>query len=157
MTYSPEQLYVLYDGACGLCARFRQWLTQQPKFVPLVFIPLQDATLEERFPGVRAQHPEREILVIDERGQFYRGPQAWVMCLWALKRYRELSLRLAAPELLPVVQKVCTLVSSHRLRLSQVLGLHDQQLVQRVSSVVGPSCDSQQCVPMSAAHRPRGW
>jgi hypothetical protein len=43
------------------------------------------------------------------------------MCLYALRDYRELSLRLAHPALLPFARRFCELLSENRFRVSRWL------------------------------------
>jgi predicted DCC family thiol-disulfide oxidoreductase YuxK len=113
-----QRLYVIYDATCELCRRCRVWLARQPAFVPLIFVPLQSPELSRRFPGIERLHPEEEIVVINELGDVWQGGAAWVMCLWALREYREWSQRLAHPALLPLARRVCELVSENRQFLS---------------------------------------
>jgi len=54
---SMKCLYVLFDADCELCARCRNWLAQQPAFVPLVFIAFQSDEAQRRFPGIDALKP----------------------------------------------------------------------------------------------------
>ena len=114
-------LTVFYDEQCELCRRCRAWLSRQPVWVRLQFIPLQSPLLERRYPGLTALHPEQEILVVSDEGGIYRGGAAWMMCLWATQTYREWSLRLASPALYPLVKKFVSLVSANRLSLSLLL------------------------------------
>ena len=114
-------LTVFYDERCEMCRRCRDWLSRQPAFVPLQFIPLQSPLLEQRYPGLAAFQPEKEILVVDDDGGIYRGGGAWLMCLWATQTYREWAERLAHPALFPLVKKFCTLVSHNRLAISALL------------------------------------
>ena len=114
-----KTLYVLYDAKCELCRRVRVWLQGQPTFVPLAFVPLQSPELEERFPGITALEPARQILVVADSGEVWRGADAWIMCLWALREFREWSQRLASPLLRPFAMRVCDMVSRNRYRFSQ--------------------------------------
>ena len=114
-------LYVLYDSQCELCTRCRDWLMKQPAFVPLVFIPLQSDEVQRRFPGIDALKPNEQLLVISDKGSVYRGAGAWIMCLWALRKYRQHAQRLATPALLPLARSVCELLSRNRFFLSDVL------------------------------------
>ena len=114
-----KRLYVLFDGECSLCGRCRTWLARQPAFLELCFLPFQSPEIAERFPGVLGLHPEEQLLVVSDEGGVYRGPQAWIMCLYALRDYRELSLRLAHPALLPSARRFCELLSEHRFRVSR--------------------------------------
>ena len=114
-------LYVLFDADCELCVRCRNWLAQQPAFVPLVFIAFQSNEAKRRFPGIDALKPGEQLLVISDDGAVYRGAHAWIMCLWALENYREHAQRLAHPALLPFAKAVCELLSRNRFFLSNVL------------------------------------
>ena len=57
--------------------------------------------------------------MVSDEGGVYRGPQAWIMCLYALRDYREWSQRLAHPALLPWARRVCELLSENRFRVSR--------------------------------------
>jgi predicted DCC family thiol-disulfide oxidoreductase YuxK len=116
-----KRLYVLFDGECSLCGRCRTWLARQPAFLELRFLPFQSPEVADRFPVVAALHPEEQLLVVSDEGGVYRGPQAWIMCLYALRDYRELSLRLAHPALLPLARRFCELLSEKRFRVSRWL------------------------------------
>src|SRR5262245_43594908 len=117
MTY----LYVLFDADCELCVRCRNWLAQQPAYVPLVFIGFQSDEARRRFPGIDDLRPGEQLLAISHEGDVYRGTQAWIMCLWALENYREHAQRLAHPALLPLARTVCELLSRNRFFLSDIL------------------------------------
>jgi predicted DCC family thiol-disulfide oxidoreductase YuxK len=113
------KLHVLYDAECALCRRCRAFLTSQPAYIPLDFVPLQSPDLEDRFPGIAALQPEKEIIVITDEGAVYQGGSAWIMCLYALREYRPWSFRLATPALLPFAKKIVSSVSHNRRFLSQ--------------------------------------
>jgi len=114
-----NRLYVLFDGECELCARCRDWLMRQPKFVPLEFIAFQSPEVRQRFPGIDALNPQEQLLVVADDGAVYRGANAWVMCLWALQDYRNYAQRLADPILLPFARIVCELLSRNRFSISR--------------------------------------
>lgn len=114
-------LFVLFDADCELCVRCRNWLTQQSAFVPLVFIAFQSDEARRRFPGIDTLKPYEQLLVISDEGAVYRGAHAWIMCLWALEKYREHAQRLAHPVLLPLAKAVCELLSRNRFFLSDAL------------------------------------
>ncbi len=112
-------LYVLFDAECAMCVRCREWLSRQPAFVPLHFIPLQSPDLPRFFPGIDVLKPNEQLLVVGDNGAVYRGACAWIMCLWGLQEYREHALRLAEPVLLPFARIVCELLSRNRFFLSR--------------------------------------
>jgi predicted DCC family thiol-disulfide oxidoreductase YuxK len=142
-----NELTVFYDETCQLCRRCRDWLMAQPTFVPLTFIPLHSPLLEERFPGISAYDPAREILVAGSDGSLYRGGSAWLMCLWATQTYREWSIRLAAPVLFPLVRRFCSLVSAHRLSLSTLLRKQSPEDVAEVLRTHQAPCTDGTCTP----------
>jgi predicted DCC family thiol-disulfide oxidoreductase YuxK len=116
-----KYLSVLFDSECGLCRRCRDWLSRQPAFIPMVFIPLQSPDLEKKFPGITALHPNEQLLVISDSGEVYRGGSAWILCLWALREYRGAALRLATPQFRPLARLLCEHLSRHRSRISDFL------------------------------------
>ena len=121
------RLYVLFDAQCELCVRCRNWLMNQAAFVALVFIPLQSDEAQRRFPGIEELKPSEQLLVISDDGSVYRGANAWIMCLWALRNYREHAQRMAHPILLPFAQVVCELLSRNRFYLSDALFRQEPQ------------------------------
>ncbi len=112
-------LTVLYDPNCGLCRRVREWLSNQPRFVPLLLVPVKSDEARARFPMLDHEPTVNDLTVISDDGAVYFGPKAWLMVLWALCRYREWSYRLAAPELLPTTRRVVSLISEHRYQISR--------------------------------------
>jgi predicted DCC family thiol-disulfide oxidoreductase YuxK len=124
-------LYVLYDSQCQLCIRCRDWLMKQAVFVPLVFISLRSEEVHRRFPGIEILKPDEQLLVISDDGCVYRGACAWIMCLWALQKYREHAQRLASPVLLPFAKIVCELLSRNRFFLSDALFRRDPESAAR--------------------------
>src|SRR5437867_10832219 len=124
-----NRLYVLFDAQCELCVRCRNWLRNQPAFVPLSFIALQSAEARQRFPGIDALKPNEQLLVISDEGSVYRGAHAWIMCLWALRKYREHAQCLAHPILLPFAWIVCDLISRSRFFLLRALFKYQLQSV----------------------------
>lgn len=131
------RLSVIYDAECALCQRCRAWLDLQPKWVALDFVPLQTLDLAQRFPRIETLAPGEHLLVVSDEGEVYRGSSAWIMCLYALRDYREWSQH---PALQPWAQRVCELVSQNRLQLSrwlfrQNLGEINRTIAARSASV----------------------
>ncbi len=124
-----KTLYVLFDSQCALCRQCRRWLERQPAFLELRFLPLQSEAVPCMFPGIEHFQPREQLVVISDEGAVYQGSHAWIMCLYALREYREWSQRLATPALLPWARRVCELVSDNRLSVSRWFRtLDDKQL-----------------------------
>jgi predicted DCC family thiol-disulfide oxidoreductase YuxK len=111
-------LTVLYDARCDLCCRIRAWLQSQPKYVDLAFVPAASAEALQRFPQLDHALTLRELTVVTNRGDVYRGAKAWLICLWALREYRAWSFRLASPELMPLARRVIARISSQRFKFT---------------------------------------
>ena len=116
-------LTFLYDPSCGLCRRVQGWLADQPKLVEIRMIPIKTDAARRRYPKLNHELTSKDLTVISDQGAVYLGSKAWLMLLWALRRYREWSYRLSTPELLPTTRRVVSLVSQHRYQISRVAGL----------------------------------
>ncbi|MFJ8160689.1 thiol-disulfide oxidoreductase DCC family protein [Streptomyces sp. NPDC096136] len=90
-------LTVLYDRDCPVCVHIRNWLGRQRQLVPLRLVPAASAQAWRRFPKLAHAQTLREITVIGDGGQVWRGTDAFIMCLWALADHRAMADRLATP------------------------------------------------------------
>jgi len=89
----------------------------KPKYLDLVFVPASSDEARSRYPQLDHALTLTDLTVISDQGAVYRGPKAWLMCLWALREYREWSLRLSTPELLPTAKRVISMISQNRYQL----------------------------------------
>jgi predicted DCC family thiol-disulfide oxidoreductase YuxK len=101
-----KKLHVLYDARCDMCRSCTRWLMKQEQVIPLEFIPAQNFSALARFPDLDRRELLDELHVISDEGELYRGADAWIICLYALKEYRGWSQRLASPALRPFAQRV---------------------------------------------------
>ena len=115
-----RELTVLYDSTCALCRSARTWLQDEPRYVPIEFVPAGSKLARHRFPKLNPDETLRDITVIDDRGNVYRGAKAWVMCLWATKRYRGWSATLVDPDLWPLAKRLIAWVSRNRSALGPI-------------------------------------
>jgi predicted DCC family thiol-disulfide oxidoreductase YuxK len=112
-----RELTVLYDPHCGLCKRAQAWLISKPKYQELVFVPASSDEARSRYPRLDHALTLTDLTVISDQGAVYSGSKAWLMCLWALRDYREWALRLSSPELLPTAKRVISMISQNRYQL----------------------------------------
>ena len=142
-----ERLTVLYDAWCGFCVSCRRWLEAQPAYVPLEFIPAGSAAALRAFPDLATTQEPAELVVVDSDGAVYRGAHAWIMCLYALREYREWAQFLSRPTLLPLARQAFELLSRNRKEVSDRLGLlPEPELVERLRRLP-ISCEKTQKVP----------
>jgi len=85
--------------------------------VELVFVPASSDEARSRYRQLNHSLTLAELTVISDQGAVYNGPKAWLMCLWALREYREWALRLSSPELLPTAKRVISMISQNRYQL----------------------------------------
>ncbi|MGH9845946.1 MAG: thiol-disulfide oxidoreductase DCC family protein [Blastocatellia bacterium] len=111
-------LTILFDAHCDLCRRIVIWLESQPKYVEMLFVPAASDLARRRFPELDHDATLRDLHVVSHRGDVYRSAKAWLMCLWAIRDYREWSLRLATPELMPLARRAIARISSNRFRFT---------------------------------------
>ena len=133
-------LFILYDPRCGVCTQLKDWLLQQPVYVPLHLIALRSEEARKRFPN--ADFAADELAVVSDTGQVWLGDRAWITCLWALRDYRHWAQRLASPELLPFARQAFLALSKHRFGLSRLLGLQSEEDAKRyLSGIPIPPCE----------------
>lgn len=118
---SPRRLLVLYDAECSLCVRCRQWVEHEPAHVEVTFCDAGSGPAMEAFAPLRPWL-RRELIVIGDRGEAWIGPAAFLICLWATKRYRTWSYRLSGPAFAPLAERFFHLVSSQRKTIGRALG-----------------------------------
>jgi len=140
-----KRLYVLFDQECALCLSCGQWLLRQEAFIELRFIPLQSPEVSQRFPGLK-EWPDldlsEKLVVVSDEGAVYQGQYAWIMCLYALRDYREWAQRLAHPALLPFARRVCELVSRNRRLLSRFLKEPTEELKNKLAAFPPALCEA---------------
>ena len=140
-----DTLTVLYDQDCLLCQECRIWLLRQRAFIKLRFIPLQSPQICEwfqRLEGCSSINPRERLVVISDEGGVYHGQNAWIMCLYALRDYREWAQRLAHPALLPFARRVCELVSRNRRLLSRFLKEPTEELKNKLAAFPPALCEA---------------
>ncbi len=132
-----KKLTILYDETCGFCTRVRWWMTKQPAFVKVEFLPAGGPDVRRRFPSLRREI--EELIVIADDGAVYRGPDAFLMSLWALQEWRELAMDLASPALKFLARRAFAVLSGSRQMISKVLSLTVEDLRDE------PTCDDGSC------------
>ena len=142
-----QALAVFYDQDCNMCRACRRWLMAQDKYLPVEFMAYQSRRAREICPGLADLNPDKEIVVMADNGQIYQGGSAWIMCLYALRKYRELSFKLAHPMLLPLAKKMCHVISNKRLLLSKFFpGASREQIARELIDAEGAKpCENGTC------------
>lgn len=125
-TTALNRLTVLYDGECGLCGQLKCRLQDEPVWIELEFLALQDPSVIERFPGIDAYHPTQHLVIVGNNGRVYCAENAWIMILYATKAFRGLALQLSEPGMKTLAKEACAWVSGNRKGISQWCGIQPQ-------------------------------
>jgi len=134
------KLAIVYDSNCGLCARVKEWILQQAPLVSIEFVAGGSHEARTRFPGLA----DGELAVVSDTGEVWLGNHAWIVCLWALRDYRDFAFRLTNPVLQALARQAFAVVSANRLAISRRFGLQpsDRELEARLRDVYVPRCQS---------------
>lgn len=137
---------VFYDGRCGMCCTFHEWINKQERAYEVRFYPYQSPDAERVFPGVNTLDPAREMIVRTNEGKVYRAAEGWVLCLFSCAGYREVARKLASPALLPVAKKACTLLAANRHGLSKIFFRRkDKRVREQLHEMPEVECGSGAC------------
>ena len=135
-----KSLSIVYDGACGLCSRVKSWILRQACLLPVDFVAAGSEDARRRFPGL----PAGELAVVADSGEVWLGNHAWIVCLWALRDYRDLAVRLTSPMLLLLAKEAFAAVSANRSAISGLLGLSgDRELEEQLRKVYVARCQTE--------------
>lgn len=147
LTDEIESIEVFYDGRCGMCCTFHEWINRQPRAFPIAFIPYQAPDAERCFPGLNTLDPAREMVVRTDRGEIFRGAEAWVLCLFSCHNHQAAARRLGSPGLLPVAVRACRVLAANRHSLSKVFFRRkDRQVREELHRMEALECEEGQCV-----------
>lgn len=116
----PMALTVLYDESCPLCLRARDWLRTQPLHLPMELLPAGSPEAGRRYG--RLPWRGQELVVVAPDGRVWVGPPAFLMCLWATRRYRPWAYRLNSPMLAPLARRFFTGLSARRSTIGALVG-----------------------------------
>lgn len=120
MYASPSNLTVIYDPNCELCRRCKHWIHSQQQLVPIQFIEATDPSVASWARGLVPVGDE--LVVVSERGATWFGPDAFIMCLWALERHRNFAGRLQTQGLAHLARGAFHALSGNRSGISAFLG-----------------------------------
>lgn len=147
LNHTIKGIEVYYDGRCGMCCSFHEWINRQPRAFPIDFIPYQAPHAEKVFPGLGTLDPAREMVVRTSEGEIYRGAEAWVWCLYSCANHQTAAHRLAGPKLLPIAIHTCRILAANRHALSKVFFHRKDRIVKNeLHKMHPPACKSDYCL-----------
>ncbi|HWZ45190.1 MAG TPA: DCC1-like thiol-disulfide oxidoreductase family protein [Candidatus Saccharimonadales bacterium] len=135
-----DRLYLLYDERCELCRRLKNWVLRQDAWLELKVLPAGSEAAQRLFPGLQQIATGDDLVVIGDDGEVYLNNHAWIMCLYALREYRDWARRLSHPLLLPLARQAFDTLSKNRQGISQWLAGDPQRIADRLSRVTLEPC-----------------
>lgn len=111
----PKALTVLFDPACPLCRRCRDWMLTQASYLPIRFVACTSEQAQREFGEIPWLGDE--LVVVSDTHEVWAGPAAFLTCLWALEAWREWSFRLAGPAFAPLAERFFQTISAHKKTL----------------------------------------
>lgn len=134
-------LYLLYDERCELCRRLKGWVLKQDAWLELNVLPAGSEQSRRLFPGLDQIAGADDLVVIGDQGEVWLNNHAWIMCLYAMREYRDWARRLSHPLLLPLARQAFDTLSKNRAGISQWLtGGDPQGLADRLRQVTLEPC-----------------
>ncbi len=106
----------IYDGQCGLCVAFRDWLMERARPGTFETIPFGDSRLSDLLPGKSAEQIEESAHVITPTGRLESGHAAIRVVITQIPYLRWLSPILSLPFLDPLFRFIYSQVSARRYR-----------------------------------------
>jgi predicted DCC family thiol-disulfide oxidoreductase YuxK len=119
-----SRLTVLYDERCAFCLRCRDWLAAQPCLVPVELLASGSDEARSRYDEI--PWLGSELVVVDDEGQVWVGPAAFLICLWATARYRAAAYFFAQPRWSGQAERFFMHVSKRRDKWASWLTRHDR-------------------------------
>ncbi len=138
-----QALWVLYDETCGFCCLCANWLRAQDKLLPLTCLPRGGEVSRRVFTGLPWGHDE--LVVIDSSGGVYRGPDAFVIALWALDSFRPWATSAAREPLRSRARSLFHWLSSRRHEVSRTLRFQPESRVLETLDRVAREPKAQGC------------
>ncbi|MBT8199760.1 MAG: DUF393 domain-containing protein [Acidimicrobiales bacterium] len=118
---SPASITVLYDPHCNLCRRSALWLTHQPGYIPIEVMAAGSPAAIDQF-GDFGRLGDDMVVVADDGRMWWGSPDAYLVCLWALRKWRPWAERLSSPVLAGLAGGFFKRVSTHRMAIGAILG-----------------------------------
>lgn len=142
---SPGHMTILYDETCALCRRARDWLLTQPCLVPVTLMAAGSLEAKKRYGAT--PWLGRQLVAVDQEGNAWVGPSAFIAVIWATKRYRSWAYRLSRPGMRPYAEAFFDWISKRRTHIGHWLG----------RSETCPGCRAREIVLCPAGHRNPAW
>ena len=97
-------------------------MATEPTHIELRFLACGDPRVTELYEDL--PYFRTELMVLTDIGQAWIGPEAFLMCLWATRRWRATSFRLTGTAFAPLAERFFHALSANRSTVSGMLRSH---------------------------------
>ena len=112
---------VLYDETCALCRRSAHWLETEKAHIPIDVLAAGSPAARARFGDIEGLG--EDLVVVGDDGRVWWGsPDAFIMAMWALRKWRPWAIRLSRPGMSRLAAAFFKRVSTHRKAIGAILG-----------------------------------
>ena len=110
-------LYLLYDGGCPLCCRFKEWIERWDRQGVVGTLALDDPAIPARFPGLDLAAAHEALTVCDGLGRTFQGVEALRQLAQVLPGMQRLKWLSRLPGVTPVLSRAYRTVHRRRWQL----------------------------------------
>jgi len=121
LAHNPRHLWAVFDPQDAHARDCCRWLVEQPTWFPLECLPAGSQEAKRILRKAPPEVAKEELVVVNDLGDVYLGPNAWVMTLYPLREYTHWSRRLATSALLPEARSAVGLLCRGGARLARAL------------------------------------
>lgn len=108
---------LIFDGACPMCVRWMGRVRHWDSDGAFEYVPLQDPSVPDRFPGLSREALTREMHLIGPDGTVWRGARAVERILELLPKGRWVRWLFRLPFARPIADRVYREVAENRSSL----------------------------------------
>lgn len=123
-----KPLTLIYDGECGFCGKWINWLRKEDVLQSIDFLSYQSEECKKRFPQINAQACFDGGKLIAAKGEIYSGADAVPIIFKEIPRWRWITYLTCIPGVMVIVRLVYRRIAKNRISLSCALGMHKSSI-----------------------------
>ncbi len=110
---------IIYDGACGFCAKNLKWIRRLDWLKKFETLPFQDDAVYTRFPQLKREECEKAMHAVLPNQSTFAGAEAFREVFLRMPLTCPLGLILCVPPVMWVAQRCYRVVAAHRHSLGE--------------------------------------
>jgi lipase maturation factor 1 len=119
-----KPLTLIYDGECGFCGKWIDWLRKEDVLQRIELLSYQSEECRSRYPKIDAMSCIEGGKLITLKGDVYSGAEAVPIIFKEIPRWRWVAYLTRIPGVMFIARLVYRRIARNRISLSCALGLH---------------------------------